>query len=107
MLRRWFLSSKTLQVAGVVCLGFPSTCLSGIRGDVGDSILDLKSPTLFVVGERSRVCNSDDIEALRERLVGVETGMVIVGAADNNLRISKRKQRLEGVTQVSLSHVQS
>jgi len=86
------------KVCGVVCLGFPSTSLSGYRGDLGDTILDLKSPTLFVVGEKSKVANTDDIEALREKL-SVETGLVIVGAADNNLRISKRKQRLECVTQ--------
>lgn len=85
-------------LVGLVCLGFPSMSLAGRRGETGDSLLELKTPTLFLVGERSTVSNSDDIEDLRERL-SVQTGLVIVGAADNSLRISKRKKRQECVTQ--------
>ena len=36
--------------------------LAGVRGQVGDTLLDLKTPGLFVVGERSSQCNTDDIE---------------------------------------------
>ena len=81
-----------------MCLGFPSISLSGNRGALGDALLDIKTPTLFVVGEKSTLSNSDDIEYLRERL-SVETGLIIVGSADNNLRMSKRKKRQECVTQ--------
>ena len=37
----------------------------------------------------------DDIEDIRERLA-VETGLVVVGSADNNLRVSKRIKRQVG-----------
>ncbi len=36
--------------------------LAGVRGQVGDTLLDLKTPGLFVVGERASQCNTDDIE---------------------------------------------
>ena len=60
--------------------------------------MDIRSPALFVVGEKSSSCQSDDMEDIRERL-GVETGLVIVGGADDNLRLSKRKKKAECVTQ--------
>ncbi len=36
----------------------------------------------------------------RERL-GVETGLVVVGGADSSLRLSRRKKKLESLTQVA------
>ena len=39
--------------------------LAGVRGQVGDTLLDLKTPGLFVVGERSSQCNTDDIEVIK------------------------------------------
>jgi hypothetical protein len=37
--------------------------------------------------------------ACRERL-SVETGLVVVGGADSSLRLSRRKKKLESLTQV-------
>jgi len=86
------------KVAGLVCLGFPGTTLSGKRGEVGDPLLELKTPTLFVIGDKATDACSDDIEDFRERM-HVETGLIVVGSADSHLRVSKRKKRLEGITQ--------
>ena len=79
-------------------------------------MLELKTPVLFVVrktlstisllqhwppskvGERSNQAGSDDVEDLRERL-SVETALVIVGGADDGLRLSKKKKKAENVTQ--------
>ena len=79
-------------------------------------MLELKTPVLFVVrktlstisllqhllplkvGERSSQAGSDDVEDLRERL-SVETALVIVGGADDGLRLSKKKKKAENVTQ--------
>ena len=38
------------------------------------------------------------VEDIRERM-RVETGLVVVGSADDQLRVGKTKKRMEGVTQ--------
>ena len=86
------------KLGGLVCLGFPVSTLAGTRGQVGDTLLDLKTPGLFVVGERASQCNSDDVEDIRERM-SVETGLVIVGGADDQLRLTNKKKKAELVTQ--------
>ena len=86
------------RLAGLVCLGFPVSTLAGVRGQVGDTLLDIRTPGLFVVGERSSQCNTDDIEDIREKM-RVETGLVIVGGADDQLRLTSRKKKSEAVTQ--------
>ncbi|XP_067656607.1 KAT8 regulatory NSL complex subunit 3-like isoform X3 [Haliotis asinina] len=86
-------------VTAVVCLGFPFTGISGGRGDVEDPLLDSKTPTLFVVGQHSSVCEIDDIEDLREKMKA-ENGLLMVGGADNQLRVSRAKKKQECVTQV-------
>ena len=82
----------------LVYLGFAVSTLAGVRGQVGGVLLDLKTPGLFVVGERSSLCNTDDIEDIREKM-SVETGLVIVGGADDKLRLTTRKKKSENVTQ--------
>merc|ERR1719219_1907609 len=48
--------------------------------------------------ERASQCNSDDVEDIRERM-SVETGLVIVGGADDQLRLTNKKKKSELVTQ--------
>lgn len=85
-------------VAGCVCLGFPMFTLDGSRGDADDPILELRCPVLFVVGELATQCRPDDVEDMRERM-RAESGMVLVGGADDHLRVSKHKKNMERVTQ--------
>lgn len=40
----------------------------------------------------------EDVEDIRERM-RVETGLVVVGSADDQLRVGKTKKLMEGVTQ--------
>lgn len=43
-------------------------------------------------------CRQEEMEDLRERM-RVETGLIVVGGADDCLRISRKKKKAEGITQ--------
>ncbi|KAG8176855.1 hypothetical protein JTE90_027159 [Oedothorax gibbosus] len=85
-------------VDGVICLGFPLTGVNGSRGDLNDPLLDNKVPTLFVVGQNAYMCSTDDMEDFRSRM-RAETGLVVVGGADDLLRMCPAKMKCESVTQ--------
>ncbi|XP_076105175.1 uncharacterized protein LOC143073479 isoform X2 [Mytilus galloprovincialis] len=86
-------------VSAVVCLGLPLSGISGYRGDIEDSLLDLTTPSLFVIGQNSTTTNMDDMEDLRERM-RAENALVVIGGADNQLRMSRAKRKQEGITQI-------
>lgn len=59
----------------------------------------MTTPTMFVVGQNSTTTNIDDMEDLREKM-RAENALVIVGGADNNLRMTRAKRKQEGITQI-------
>lgn len=86
------------DVDAVICFGFSLTGVNGSRGGLDDPLLDNKVPTLFIVGQNSNMCSVDDIEDFRSRMRAV-TGLVVVGGADDLLRISPQKMLAESITQ--------
>ncbi|KAK3095377.1 hypothetical protein FSP39_013964 [Pinctada imbricata] len=87
------------EVTAVVCLGFPLTGISGNRGDLEDSLLESKTPTMFVIGQHSTTASIDNMEDLRERMKA-ENNLLVVGGADNALRLTRAKKKREGIIQV-------
>lgn len=86
------------HVTAVVCLGFPFNTADGKRGSPDDALLDVRCPVMFVIGQNSMLARVDDIEDLRERML-VPTSLVVVGSADDQLRISASKKISERISQ--------
>jgi predicted esterase len=87
------------QVAAIICLGFPMTALNGFRGDLDDPLLDLDIPILFVIGQMATTATIGAIERLRESMTRSDTGLVIVGGANDKLIMCYKKKLYDGVTQ--------
>ena len=82
----------------VVCLGFPFTGFNGGCGDIDDTFLDGRTPTQFIIGQHATTCSVDDMEDMRERM-RAENSLLVVGGADDHLRMSRAKKKAEGITQ--------
>lgn len=86
-------------VSSVVCIGFPLSAINGFRGDLDDPMLDMNIPILFVVGQMSSTATLDALERLRESMTRSDTGLVVVGGANDKLIVNYRKKMFECVTQ--------
>lgn len=85
-------------VTCVVCMGFAYNTVHGVRGAPDDQILDLTIPILFVIGQNSAKVSQEEMESMREKMQS-HTSLVVVGSADDCLRVGKTKRKIEKVTQ--------
>ncbi|CAH1154973.1 unnamed protein product [Phaedon cochleariae] len=95
------LALQIAQVESVLCVvsaGFSVWTAEGVRGEPDDNLLELQCPVLFVIGQCSSTATQENVEDLRERM-RVETGLIVVGSADDMLRITKKKKKAEGISQ--------
>lgn len=53
---------------------------------------------MFIVGQCATSVRPEDIEQIREKML-VQTSLIVVGTADDHLRISSRKKIVDGITQ--------
>lgn len=86
------------HITAIVCFGFPFSTVDGRRGTPEDTILDVRCPVMFVIGQHATISRVDDIEDLRERMQ-VATSLVVVGSADDHLRVSASKKIAEKISQ--------
>jgi len=75
-----------------------------VDGGLDDRMLDIKAPILFVIGQNSARTSQEEMEGLRERMQS-ESSLVVVGSADDALRVPKSKRRIEGVTQSMVDYM--
>lgn len=88
----------------IITLGFAYNTINGIRGTPEDNVLSVQVPVLFIVGQNAAKSSPEEIETLRERMQS-NTSMVVVGSADDALRVGKTKRKIEGVTQAMIDNM--
>lgn len=96
--------AMTEAVNSVVCMGFAYNTMNGVRGSPDDRILGITTPVLFVLGQNSARSSQEEIESLREKMQA-QTSLVVVGSADDALRVGKTKRQIEGVTQTMVDNM--
>jgi predicted alpha/beta-hydrolase family hydrolase len=80
----------------VVCFGYPLVSVRGVLRD--EVLLALRTPILFVSGDRDRLCPLDRLEAVRGRMSAPSTLHVVVGG-DHSLALRKRDLKARGIDQ--------
>lgn len=88
----------------IITLGFAYNTMNGIRGTPEDNVLSVQVPVLFIVGQNAAKSSPEEIETLRERMQA-NTSMVVIGSADDALRVGKTKRKIEGVTQAMIDNM--
>uniref|UniRef100_U5EQX1 Putative kat8 regulatory nsl complex subunit 3 n=1 Tax=Corethrella appendiculata TaxID=1370023 RepID=U5EQX1_9DIPT len=82
----------------IVSIGFAYNTVHGPRGTQDDRIIESTAPILFIIGQNSAKSSQEEIEFMREKMVA-QTNLVVIGSADDCLRVGKHKRKIEGITQ--------
>ncbi len=85
-----------VDVAGVVCFGYP---LVGVNGKRRDEVLrSMTAPILFLQGTRDRLCPLDVLAEVRSGMTN-RNDLYVVESGDHSLHARKRDLKAEGRTQ--------
>ncbi|GAB0097368.1 KAT8 regulatory NSL complex subunit 3 [Sergentomyia squamirostris] len=90
--------------SSIICMGFAYNTMQGVRGCPDDQIQEITTPILFVIGQNSARTSQEEIESLRENMIA-QTSVVVVGSADDALRVNTKKRRIEKVTQAMVDNM--
>ncbi|XP_020097269.1 KAT8 regulatory NSL complex subunit 3 [Ananas comosus] len=89
-------AAEDINVAAVICLGYP---LKGINGAVrDDTLLQLRVPTMFVQGSKDGLCPLDKLESTRKKMK-CENELHVIDGGDHSFKIGKKFQESTGVNQ--------
>jgi len=85
-----------VDVAGVVCFGYP---LVGVNGKRRDEVLrSMTAPILFLQGTRDRLCPLEVLAEVRSGMTN-RNDLYVVESGDHSLQARKRDLKAEGRTQ--------
>lgn len=88
------------KVAAVICLGYP-LCGGGDRLKLRDQVLlDLRTPVLFVSGDRDPLCPLDLLCSVRKRMKAPNELYVVKGG-DHSLQVSNKVLKSSGESQLA------
>nr|CAD1843301.1 unnamed protein product [Ananas comosus var. bracteatus] len=89
-------AAEDINVAAVICLGYP---LKGMNGAVrDDTLLQLRVPTMFVQGSKDGLCPLDKLESTRKKMK-CENELHVIDGGDHSFKIGKKFQESTGVNQ--------
>ncbi|KAJ4794581.1 KAT8 regulatory NSL complex subunit 3 [Rhynchospora pubera] len=88
--------SDEIDVAAVVCLGYP---LKGMNGAVRDeTLIQLKVPTMFVQGSKDGLCPLDKLASIRKKM-DCKNELHVIDGGDHSFKIGKKFLESSGKTQ--------
>ncbi|XP_078174597.1 uncharacterized protein LOC144568199 [Carex rostrata] len=85
-----------INVASIVCLGYPLKGMNGVLRD--EALLKLQAPTLLVQGSNDCQCPLDKLEFTR-RQMNCKNEVYIIDGGDHSFQIGKKSQEASGMTQ--------
>ena len=91
-------NQEDVEVAGVVCLGYPLKAPSKTAKVRDEVLLALRTPILFVQGTRDRLCPLELLAEVRPKMQA-PNALHVVEEGDHSLKITKRHTKATGETQ--------
>ncbi|CAN1300239.1 KAT8 regulatory NSL complex subunit 3 [Linum perenne] len=85
-----------VTAAAVICLGYPLKSI--IRATKDDSLMELRTPAMFVQGSNDVFCPFDMLQAVRQKLK-CQNRLHVVDGGDHSLKLSMELRLKEDLTQ--------